>query len=114
MTAIKLVALSLLIGRLITAAFIFVVLMWQVQLLRRRQTDLQRERKVLFGFALAIFVGQLVPIAIDTAALVDHSSGLFVIIYAYSNNISAMLAAVLLWWLYLIARSSNNRSGPRP
>lgn len=102
----------LLTERLVAVAFLLPVLIKQVGLMRlRANSSLNTLRHVLFGIGLVIFIGQLVPILIDTAALLElyERSGNpnpLGLAYAHSNALTALLAAILLNLIYKVAGSS--------
>jgi hypothetical protein len=105
---IKTIAFILLIGRIISVAYIFLVLRQQWKLLRTSITPkLQPLRQRLFFLALVIFIGNLVPITIDLATLLTPltrgNPSPLGITYAFSNCITAALSSFLLWELYRMA-----------
>ena len=108
---IKIIAAILLIERLISAGFIIAVIRRQGRLLRVRVPEqLERFRQVLFGLSLVIFVGNFIPILIDTLTLFANLQGrpnpsAIGIAYALSNATTAVLSSVLVWVIYRLARS---------
>lgn len=109
MVSIIELAFILLIAHTVSLVFIFRVLRRQYQLMRLPiDKHLQGFRKVLFLLSCAIFLGNIVPIIIDTLTLfvdTERPSELHTIsvVYACSNALTAMASALLIWLLYKIA-----------
>lgn len=123
MVALQTIAIFLLIARLISVAFILVILRLQWKLFGTKidftlvpnLTTLGRNRvylarKILFALAVIIFLGNLVPIVIDTITILNSNdigrpSGLRLIsiLYASSNALTAMFSAIFIWFLYKVA-----------
>lgn len=102
---IKTIALTLLILRLIAVYFMSLVLKRQLGLLRDNYSpELRGTRIILFVLAMVIFVGNFVPILIDTLTIfgsVARSQPLTIgITYAYSNALTAAVAGITFWLLY--------------
>lgn len=107
---IKTIALLLLIGRLTAFVFMGLVLSKQLKLFKATLPDsLRRVQKVLFFIALVIFVGQFIPIMIDVLTIIDSlsqkrgSPSVVGVAYAFSNNITSILASLFIWLLYRLA-----------
>jgi len=123
MISIQAIAFILLIARLISVGFILAVLIKQAKQFGREidfrlapylkkfeRRNVYRLRTALFLLAKIIFIGNLVPIAIDYITLItDNSLGRTAnvrsisIAYAFSNALTAMFSAVMIWALYKIA-----------
>lgn len=122
MVSIQIIAIFLLIARLISVVFILIVLRLQWRLFKtsidfsmvpnlsnfaKRQVYLAR--KVLFVLAVAVFLGNMVPIVIDTITIFNDNLGrpqelqAISVAYASSNALTAMFSAILVWALYRIA-----------
>ena len=115
--SIQTYALILLIIRLASDAFILAVLYKQVRLFRFTvEPGLRLYRKALFILSLIIFVGNFVPIAIDTLTVfsdVDRSTTQLSTIslwYAFSNAATAFLSAFTIWLLYRMAARALKKS----
>jgi hypothetical protein len=109
---IKIIALTLLICRIVSVAFILAVLRKQWGLLKaRNHVEVATLRKVLFYLAVVILVGQFVPILIDSATLLDQAKrnapSALGIAYAYSNALTAMISSLLLWLVYRVSERQN-------
>lgn len=105
---IKLIALLLLLARVGSATFIFLVLRKQAQLMQYSITPaLQSFRRVLFAISMIIFLGNFVPIFIDIVTILDNverpQPRTIGIIYGFSNAITALIASILIWLLYRLA-----------
>ncbi len=103
-------ALILLIGRIVSDAFITVVLVRQWKL-RKLPTHprLANLRRVLSLLALLVFVGNIYPLVLDAFTLfypgirtsqTINPVGAF---YAISTNLTFMFASILIWTLYKLA-----------
>ena len=122
MVSIQVIAIFLLIARLISVIFIAVVLRLQWRLFKSsidfslvpnlsnfEKKRVYLARKVLFALALAVFLGNMVPIVIDTITIFNDNLGrptalqIISVAYAASNALTAMLSAILVWALYRIA-----------
>lgn len=123
MISIQAIAFILLIARFISIGFILAVLIKQAKqfgreidfrlapyLTKFERRNVYRLRTALFLLAIIIFIGNLVPIAIDYITLItDNSLGRTAnvrsisIAYAFSNALTAMFSAVMIWALYKIA-----------
>lgn len=127
MVSIQTIAFFLLIARLISVAFILIIikLQWRLfgteidfslvpNLSKYQKKKVYRTRKILFALAIIVFLGNLVPIIIDTiTAFDDNSLGrnpnvpTISIAYAFSNALTAMFSAIFIWALYKIAGLTN-------
>lgn len=123
MISTQAIAFILLIARFISIGFILAVLIKQAKqfgreidfrlapyLTKFERRNVYRLRTALFLLAIIIFIGNLVPIAIDYITLItDNSLGRTAnvrsisIAYAFSNALTAMFSAVMIWALYKIA-----------
>lgn len=119
---IQTIALILLIARVISVAFIITVLLRQARLFGKQidfsvvpfLTKLQRKsvyriRTVLFTLSVIILLGNLVPIVIDYITVFNNDLGRpaslkpISIAYAFSNALTAMFSAIMIWTLYKLA-----------
>ena len=121
MLDIKTIALCLLIARLISVTFIVMVLVRQYRLFglpidfslvpgisKLEKRSVYRLRRVLFTLSVVIFLGNMIPILIDSLTLfVETSRSAHVhtisIMYAFSNSLTAMFSAIMIWLLYRVA-----------
>ena len=106
-------AIILLIGHLIAAGFIFSVLRKQAALLREPiDRNYRTFRLGLFALSMIIFIGTLVPIAIDTITLfvdTQRPSQIYTIslVYASSNMVRDIASAAVIFLLYRISSNSH-------
>ncbi len=107
---IRILAVLLVTGHLASAFFISRVLILQIPLFKaRRYPELKWFRRILFTLALAIFIGNFIPILIDGLTIVDfvHRSTKHVnsvgVAYSISNALVFSLSALLIWFLYRLA-----------
>lgn len=123
MISIQIIAVFLLIARLISVGFIVTVLILQWRLFKTKidfslvpnlsnyqKKTIYRARKLLFALAVIIFLGNMVPIMIDTITIIsDNAIGrtpnvrAISIAYAGSNALTAMFSAIMIWGLYKLA-----------
>ena len=107
---IQILAVILLIGRVISDIFIVSVLKRQWGL-RNTQTHprLMQMRRVLALLAMLVFIGNIYPMLLDLYTLFypgirsAQSVNLVGVLYTLDNNITFMLAAILIWTLYKLA-----------
>lgn len=129
MVSIQLIAFFLLVARVISIAFIVIVLRLQWRLFKTEidfslvpnMTKLQkrnvyRVRKVLFILSCIILLGNFIPILIDTITIFDNNLGRpanlrpISVAYAASNAFTAMFSAIMIWALYKLAGLSTSDS----
>lgn len=121
MVDIKTIAFLLLLGRAVSITFIVLVLYRQYKLfgtqidfqLVPNLTKMERRhvyqiRRVLFTLSVIIFLGNLIPIAIDVLTLFvetdrPRSIAPISIMYAFSNSFTAAFSAIMIWTLYRVA-----------
>ena len=121
MLDIKTIALCLLIARLISVTFIVMVLVRQYRLFglpidfslvpgisKLEKRSVYRLRRVLFTLSVVIFLGNMIPILIDSLTLFVETSRpsnlhTISIMYAFSNSLTAMFSAIMIWLLYRVA-----------
>jgi uncharacterized BrkB/YihY/UPF0761 family membrane protein len=102
-------AFTLLITHLASMVFIFNVLKRQWRLMKQPiPSYVKRYRYTLFILSLVIFAGNIVPIIIDALTLFievgrPDTVKLVSLLYAYSNAITAVVSAYLIWTLYRLA-----------
>lgn len=108
---IKLLAALLLIAQVGTVIFIVSVLKRQLGLFKLYvDPGIRKFRRTLFLLALAIFLGNLIPMTIGfltvlgsitrSASTVNLVSG----IYTVSNTLTLFFSALLIWFLYRQAK----------
>lgn len=97
-------------GQIASAVFMFFVLRRQVRLFKLYITpELKVFRKILFLLAVVIFLGNLVPIIIDTLTVISHihrstnQVNTVGLLYAVSNTLTATMSALLIWIMYRMA-----------
>lgn len=107
---IQLLAFLLLIGRLISEAFIIAVLRKQWRIRNSPiHPRLKNLRKVLTLLAILVFIGNLYPLGLDLYTLYDstvrtsQTANLVVVIYSLDNNLTFMFASILIWTLYKLS-----------
>jgi hypothetical protein len=130
MVAIQTIAIFLLIARLISVVFIGMVLYLQSRLFgtkidfslvpnlsKFQKRNIYLARKVLFTLSVVIFLGNLIPIVIDTLTIFsDNAAGrnpegpTISIMYAFSNALTAMFSAIMIWGLYKLAGLGGDQS----
>lgn len=122
MISIQIIATILLLARLISVFFILRVLLLQFRLFGTKidftlvpnLTKMQRRhvylmRRILFGLSVVILLGNIVPIIIDTITITANTLGRpaelrpISVMYAFSNAITAMVSAIMIWVLYQVA-----------
>jgi len=104
----KMLAASLLVGHLIAVVLSLLVIFKQVRILRRRpDPTLKSGRVALFILAVAVTLGNFIPIAVDLAVLAGGygrtEPSAIGIAYALSNVLTLISSAVALLILYIIA-----------
>lgn len=105
---ISVISAILLFGRLVALFFLVSVLRTQWKLLKTNvYPELHSLRRILFGLVLIVALGQVIPIAIDTLSILGHGTFEWLVVYAFSNNGTAMITAVLLWAVYKISDNKN-------
>lgn len=104
---IQLLAGLLLLGRLISEFFIIMVLRRQWQIRNTKiHPRLVKMRYVLTSLAVLVFVGNLYPLWLDAYTLYDSTVrtsqviNLKGVLYSLDNNITFMVASILIWTLY--------------
>lgn len=109
MLSIKELAIMLFIGHIGSVVFILSVIRRQLALLRLPiDATMKNFRHVLLVLSMAIFVGNIIPIAIDGLTLFVSTGRpahvrLASIAYAVSNAVIELLSAFLIWKLYQLA-----------
>ncbi len=105
MEEVKLLAGLLLALRLVAVSFLLLVIIRQLRLLRRTETEYTAVRIVLITLVGITFIGQFIPIIIDTSTLLRDVTGTpdgLLIAYALSNAITAVISSAGWWVLYRI------------
>jgi hypothetical protein len=104
------IASLLLIGRILSMYLMVSVIRRQWILFKIPiDKDLVKFRKILLLLSSAIVIGNLIPILIDLIAIVYSNSQYIArpnaisVIYAVSNNLTAVLSAFFIWALYKLA-----------
>lgn len=103
-------AFILLVGRLISEAFIINVLIRQWKIRKTRtHPRLQQMRKVLALLAALVFLGNIYPLLLDAITLVmpeirtSQHVNLQGVFYTLDNNLTFMFASILIWVLYKLS-----------
>jgi hypothetical protein len=113
MINLTLFAALLLTLRLVAVGFLGYILVKQWKFLRRNHKPLNTYRLVLYITMLVTFIGNLVPIAIDVAALTggyDRANPpLLAIAYAFSNASTSAVSAFGWWFIYRMVEKENGR-----
>lgn len=118
MSLIIIVAIILLTLRLFSVIFMSMVLVKQFKLFGKSinseyARDIITFRRVLFGLAVIIFIGQLVPIVIDIATVFAHAPrsapNPLGIAYGLSNAITAVLSSIAFWLMYKVAERGSTK-----
>lgn len=103
---VKILAGLLLTGRLITLWYLSKVLKIQVSLLRMPLDDpaVWDFRRTLHYMTIVVALGNVVPIIIDVVTIIGPSRPFWLgVMYAVSNVITAIFAAVLIHKMYRLA-----------
>lgn len=107
---IQLLALLLLIGRLVSEAFIISVIRKQWKIRKSRtHPRLMSIRRVLTLLAVLVFVGNLYPLFLDAYTLINPGIrtsaivNLVGVFYSLDNNLTFMFASILIWTLYKLS-----------
>lgn len=107
---IQALALILLIGRLISEAFIIAVIRKQWRIRKSPiHPKLKNLRRVLTLLAVLVFIGNIYPLGLDLFTLfndgVRTSSTINLVgtIYSLDNNLTFMFASILIWTLYKLS-----------
>ncbi|HJQ08007.1 MAG TPA: hypothetical protein VJ836_00835 [Candidatus Saccharimonadales bacterium] len=105
---VKTLALLLLIGRVLSLVALVVVLRKQIRIFRSKpDPKLRAGRIVMLSFVLIILAGNLVPIGLDIAVLMDeikrNTPSIAGIAYALSSNLNSLFLSYALLALYIIA-----------
>lgn len=103
MDANQWLALFLLFGRLGTVFFMLSVLRIQYKL-KGIKDAVSPLRKTMLWLSTTILLGNAVPIIIDTLGIFGKGSFGLLIAYVISNNITALLAAIMVWQVYRLAK----------
>lgn len=99
MTANQWISLSLLIGRVIVIVILYYVIRKQYRVLHARNyPELNRLRRTLLLGSVIIICGNIVPVIIDTLGVFNMGSFGLLLAYVYSNNITAIFAAWVMWY----------------
>lgn len=105
---IKHVAAILLVGHIVSAAFMVFVVRRQRALTKLPvNPELMPLRRTLGRLSMAVLIGNIIPILIDILTIIAHDSlkredspSLVGMTYAFSNAITAAVSAYLIWTLY--------------
>lgn len=107
---LQVLAPILIVGRIITICFIVAVIRKQWRIRKSPiHPRLQNLRKVLTLLAILVFVGNLYPLFLDVITLLppdirtSNVINMLGVVYALDNNITFMLAAILIWTLYKLS-----------
>lgn len=105
---IKTVALILLLGRLVSVAFMVLVVKRQRTLSKLPvNPQLKPLRSTLGRLSIAVLVGNIIPILLDLSTIIAYNSleredspSIIGVSYAFSNCITSAISAYLIWTLY--------------
>lgn len=107
---IQLLAFLLLIGRLISEAFIVAVLRKQWRIRNSPiHPRLRNLRRVLTLLAVLVFVGNIYPLLLDAYTLIapgirtSPTANIVGVVYSLDNNLTFMFASILIWTLYKLS-----------
>lgn len=101
MTANQYHALALALGRVVTIVFVFLVARLQWRLIRQNKgPKLQVYRIILFSLSVILLLGNIFPLLLDIKGIFGKGSFLLLVLYVDSNAITALLAAVMMYYLY--------------
>jgi hypothetical protein len=93
----QLISISLLIGRVITVTLLIQVARKQYRTLDTKSfPELHRLRVWLFTGTMIALFGNFIPILIDSYGVFNRGSFGLLLWYVYSNNITAILAAIAI------------------
>jgi hypothetical protein len=107
MNANQKISLALLIGRLVTVYFMLLVVGKQYRVLKARNyPELKRLRTTLLTGSSIILAGNIIPIIIDTLGIFGAGSFALLLAYVFSNNLTAMLAAYMMWYSIRISEKT--------
>ena len=107
---IQLLAFLLLCGRLISDAFIILVLrrQWKIRSIPTHPR-LANLRRVLTLLAVLVFLGNIYPLLLDAFTLfhpgirTSQNVNLVGVFYSLGNSLTFMFASILIWTLYKLA-----------
>lgn len=95
------ISLLLLIGRLVGIYLMLRVLMIQLSL-RKRKDHVSNLRAVLMSLGIVIMLGNVIPVIIDVMGIFGKGSYGLLVAYAFSNNLTAVLAAFMILKIYKV------------
>jgi hypothetical protein len=106
----KTIALILLFGRLVSVMFIVLVIYKQFKLLHVRDVSMRDQRRNLLFLSLVLFLGNFIPIVIDSLTLLSEVSRskptTAGVAYGLSNCGTSILSSFSLWVIYRYAERS--------
>jgi hypothetical protein len=102
------IATILLALRLITIFYIVRVIVKQIELFKYHiDTGLVRFRKTMLALSIVFLLGNIIPILMDSYYAffekVFDTNDWVIVVYAISNTLMSLAAAVVLWMIYKIA-----------
>lgn len=104
MTTNQKISVVLLIGRLVTVMIMSFVIRKQWRALKsRKYPELRSLRQVLLIGSLVVSMGNILPIIIDVYGIFGKGSFGLLLAYVFSNNITAILAAVVTFYSLSLA-----------
>lgn len=99
MTTNQYISISLLIGRLVTIYIMVLVIRKQRRALKStKYPELRDLRKTLLVGSVILLLANFVPVLIDTLGLFNKGSFGLLLAYVFSNNLTAIFAAYMLWY----------------
>lgn len=111
--SVKLLAIVLLLGDLLSVGFMTLVLIKQVRFLKGANGN-KIVRNLLFFLALNIFIGSIITAVIDVFVIFFNTlrsqPSWYGVVYALARSITIVLSSVLLWAIYKVIEYNNHRN----
>lgn len=99
MTTNQKISLALLIGRAIVLYYMVRVVSKQYRVLKTKNyPELNQLRIRNLVFSAIILLGNIIPIIIDVMGIFGKGSFNLLLAYVFSNNITAIMSAYILWY----------------
>lgn len=108
---IKHIAAIALATRLLSLFFITIVIRRQWKLLKTPiDKEIVRFRQILFALCVVIFLGNLIPVTIDSLTLFADLKGRgnpqpIGVAYVISNCLTAVISSLFIWIMYRLAQA---------
>lgn len=117
MIELQLLAAIALLFRLGAAAFLIIVIVKQIRLLRRNiEPRLRTFRNVLFALSVVMLLGTIWSIILDFLTIINVNTGRPAMVnwasasYVLTNSGVALVASGFIWLLYLLAANAKKIS----